>query len=93
MLSAQLSNYHEANHPTTKFVQKYVPGARLLEQIGPELIYVLPTNSSSTGTTTKRFEVFFSELERYMDRMRIKSYGLSDTTLEEVIKLLLLLLC
>ncbi len=84
-------NFHEANHPTTKFVQKYVPGARLLEQIGQELIYVLPTAtaaasaaSAASGSTTKRFELFFSELERYMDKMSIKSYGLSDTTLEEI---------
>ncbi len=86
---SQASNLDEANLPTTKFIQKYVPTARLLEQIGSELIYVLPTSTASRsqsagGKNNKRFELLFSELERYMEKMNIKSYGLSDTTLEEV---------
>ena len=54
---------------------------RLLEQIGSEIIYVLPTEDKNV---VKKFEILFSELDRYKKQMKIKSYGLSDTTLEEV---------
>jgi hypothetical protein len=83
MFLSQPSSVYEANHPTTKFIQKFVPGARLLEQIGSEVIYVLPTAGRDAGST-KHFEVLFTQLERYKQQMKIKSYGLSDTTLEEV---------
>ena len=70
-----------ATYPATKFIQKYVPNARLLEQIGSEVIYVLPTDDP---TVVKKFEQLFTVLDRYMAKLKIKSYGLSDTTLEEV---------
>ena len=63
------------------FIQKYVPNARLLEQIGSEVIYVLPTDDP---VVVKKFEQLFTVLDRYMAKLKIKSYGLSDTTLEEV---------
>ena len=54
----------------------------LHEQIGSEVIYVLPTDDPAV---VKKFEQLFAVLDRYMAKLRIKSYGLSDTTLEEVI--------
>ncbi len=44
---------------------------------------MLPTAGRDAGST-KHFEILFAQLERYKEQMRIKSYGLSDTTLEEV---------
>ena len=58
-----------------------MPNARLLEQIGSEVIYVLPTDDPAV---VKKFEQLFTVLDRYMAKLKIKSYGLSDTTLEEV---------
>ena len=77
----QANREFAATYPATKFIQKYVPNARLLEQIGSEVIYVLPTDDPAV---VKKFEQLFAVLDRYMAKLKIKSYGLSDTTLEEV---------
>ena len=77
----QQANEHAFNYPHTKFIQKWVPSARLLEEIGSEMIYILPTTDP---VVVKKFERLFTELDRYMPKLKIKSYGLSDTTLEEV---------
>ena len=45
------------------------------------MIYVLPTDDPAV---VKKFEQLFTVLDRYMAKLKIKSYGLSDTTLEEV---------
>ena len=82
IIPIQANREFAATYPATKFIQKYVPNARLLEQIGSEVIYVLPTDDPAV---VKKFEQLFAVLDRYMAKLRIKSYGLSDTTLEEVI--------
>ena len=97
---------NKLNYPTTRFLQKFVPSARLLEQIGSEIIYVLPNEDNVKGPggeyrrNYKRresrnfgrfsfiginnFEKLFTELDKSMERLKIRSYGLSDTTLEEI---------
>lgn len=81
VINPSKANEHATNYPITKFIQKYAPSARLLEEIGSEIIYVLPTDDVNT---VKKFEFLFTELDRYMSRLKIRSYGLSDTTLEEI---------
>ena len=87
IIPLQANREFAATYPATKFIQKYVPNARLLEQIGSEVIYVLPTDDPAV---VKKFEQLFAVLDRYMAKLRIKSYGLSDTTLEEVMGIKLL---
>ena len=60
------------------FVTRYVPDAKLIEQRGSELVYVLPLKHMA------KFEVLLSSLEVEKSRLGIRSYGVSDTTLEEV---------
>ena len=62
----------------TKFITRYVENAQLIEFIGSEVIYVLPQEKN------RDFEAFFQALDAKMDALQIKSYGLSDTTLEEI---------
>ncbi len=81
VINPSKASEYALTYPTTKFIQKYVPSARLLEQFGSEIIYVLPTNDQAV---VKKFEHLFRELDRYMAKLKIKSYGVSDTTLEEV---------
>lgn len=64
----------------TSFVKAYIPSAELIEDIGSELTYVLPTELAGEG----RFQDLFEELDRNLDKLHIGSYGVSDTTLEEV---------
>ena len=53
---------------------------RLIEQRGSELIYVLPPDHMP------RYESLLTALEVESKTLGIRSYGLSDTTLEEVIE-------
>ncbi len=68
----------------TKFVNKYVEDAKLIEHIGSEINYVLPVQDRQGQNLIKDFETFFRALDAKMAQLQIKSYGLSDTTLEEI---------
>ena len=59
---------------------KHVPSARLVEDLGHELTYVLPYESAKAGA----FVELFHEIDDRLTYLGISSYGISDTTLEEV---------
>ncbi|XP_036439062.1 phospholipid-transporting ATPase ABCA1-like isoform X2 [Colossoma macropomum] len=61
-------------------VRRHVPEAEFLEIIGQELVYILPYTGSKDGT----FASLFKELDLERERLGISSYGISDTTLEEI---------
>ncbi|KAM9425735.1 phospholipid-transporting ATPase ABCA1 [Pholidichthys leucotaenia] len=64
----------------SRLVQRHVPGATFLESIGQEITYVLPYTGARDGT----FARLFKQLDRAMARLGLTSYGISDTTLEEI---------
>lgn len=64
----------------SKVIFKHVPEARLVEDLGHELTYVLPHQSAKDGA----FVELFHELDDRLTDLGISSYGISDTTLEEV---------
>ena len=70
-------------YPLTKFIQKHIPTATLVEEIGSDIVFILPTKDSEENPM-KQFEVFFKELDKNLAQLNIATYGLSDTTLEEV---------
>ena len=70
-------------YPLTKFIQKHIPNARLVEEIGSDIVFILPIEDCKE-TAMKQFENLFAELDKNMKKLRITTYGLSDTTLEEV---------
>ncbi|MBN3310240.1 ABCA4 protein, partial [Amia calva] len=61
-------------------IKQYVPEARFLESIGQEITYILPYTGAQNGTFAK----LFKELDLEISNLGITSYGISDTTLEEV---------
>ena len=63
----------------TGFICKYVP-AELKENIGAELTYRLPDDE----VTVSRYEHLFRDLDANLQSLGISSYGISNTTLEEV---------
>uniref|UniRef100_A0A8B9GST9 P-type phospholipid transporter n=1 Tax=Astyanax mexicanus TaxID=7994 RepID=A0A8B9GST9_ASTMX len=65
--------------------QHYVSGARLVEDVGREVVINLPHAASEDGTLA----LFLAELDKRQAEFGIISYGLSDTTLEEVRGLIL----
>uniref|UniRef100_A0A8C4Y7T3 ABC transporter domain-containing protein n=1 Tax=Gopherus evgoodei TaxID=1825980 RepID=A0A8C4Y7T3_9SAUR len=63
-------------------IQKLVPGSRLVEDIGHEVLYVLPYGGAKDGA----FGELFRELDSRLGELGVSSYGISDTTLEEVLQ-------
>ncbi|XP_030224037.1 phospholipid-transporting ATPase ABCA1b [Gadus morhua] len=58
----------------------HVPAARLVEDLGHELTYVLPYSAAKGGA----FVPLFRDLDHRLADLGISSYGVSDTTLEEI---------
>ncbi|GAB1599090.1 hypothetical protein Ahia01_000186200, partial [Argonauta hians] len=65
---------------TLEFISKYIKGPEVSENFNEEATIVLPVDESARGN----FSSFFSDLDDNLHHLGIKSYGISDTTLEEV---------
>lgn len=63
-----------------QLLRRHVPEAVFLESIGQEITYILPYSGARDGT----FALLFQELDAAMSDLGLTSYGISDTTLEEV---------
>ncbi|XP_035203975.1 phospholipid-transporting ATPase ABCA7 isoform X2 [Oxyura jamaicensis] len=61
-------------------IQKLVLGSRLVEDIGHEVLFVLPYSGAKDGA----FGELFQELDAHLGELGISGYGISDTTLEEI---------
>ncbi|XP_054459181.1 phospholipid-transporting ATPase ABCA1 [Anoplopoma fimbria] len=60
--------------------QQHIPGARLVEESGREAVVNLP----QTAAKDSSLGVFLTELDQRLTELGISSYGLSDSTLEEI---------
>ncbi|KAJ8385274.1 hypothetical protein AAFF_G00191510 [Aldrovandia affinis] len=59
---------------------KHVPAARMVEDLGHEITYVLPYEYAKDGA----FVELFHEIDDRLSDLGISSYGVSDTSLEEI---------
>nr|CAD7196497.1 unnamed protein product [Timema douglasi] len=66
----------------TQFIKSFIPVARLHQHRGSELVYVLPSREN-----IEQLEHLLEELDSKMHQLGIHSYGITDTTLEEVCKI------
>uniref|UniRef100_A0A8C1PM87 ABC transporter domain-containing protein n=1 Tax=Cyprinus carpio TaxID=7962 RepID=A0A8C1PM87_CYPCA len=64
----------------SRLVRRHVPEAEFLEVVGQELVYVLPYTGAANGS----FASLFKELDLEKSALAVTSYGISDTSLEEV---------
>ncbi|XP_075306746.1 phospholipid-transporting ATPase ABCA1 [Odontesthes bonariensis] len=64
----------------TQLVRCHVPEAVFLESIGQEITFILPYGGARDGT----FASLFQKLDLAMDDLGLTTYGISDTTLEEI---------
>ncbi|XP_069039700.1 ATP-binding cassette sub-family A member 2 [Lepisosteus oculatus] len=64
----------------TQFIRQFVPQCLLVSDSNTELSYVLPSEAVKKGC----FERLFQALEQSLDNLALTSFGLMDTTLEEV---------
>uniref|UniRef100_UPI0037E9C7B4 phospholipid-transporting ATPase ABCA1 n=1 Tax=Semicossyphus pulcher TaxID=241346 RepID=UPI0037E9C7B4 len=60
--------------------QHHIPGVRLVEESGREAVINLPQAAAKDSS----LGVFLSELDQRLNELGISSYGLSDSTLEEI---------
>lgn len=63
-----------------QIVRRHVPEALFLESVGQEITYILPYGGATDGT----FALLFQVLDLALADLGLTSYGISDTTLEEV---------
>nr|CAD7439812.1 unnamed protein product [Timema bartmani] len=63
----------------TQFIKSFIPVARLHQHRGSELVYVLPSREN-----IEQLEHLLEELDSKMHQLGIVSYGITDTTLEEI---------
>ncbi|KAK2865907.1 hypothetical protein Q7C36_001963 [Tachysurus vachellii] len=83
---AGLGSDHESETTTidisliSNVIFKHVPSARLVEDLGHEITYVLPYEAAKDGA----FVELFHEIDDRLVDLGISSYGISDTTLEEI---------
>lgn len=78
------SDSRNMNSTITNFVQSLCPKAALVEHVGTDLTFHLPKDPKEL---TVPFDQFFRQLDQSLDHLKINTYGLSDTSLEEVLKL------
>ncbi|KAK2902562.1 ATP-binding cassette sub-family A member 2 isoform X1 [Channa argus] len=64
----------------TQFICQFVPSCLLVSDSNTELSYVLPSEAVKKGC----FERLFQALEQSLDTLALTSFGVMDTTLEEV---------
>ncbi|XP_076211852.1 ATP-binding cassette sub-family A member 2 isoform X1 [Aptenodytes patagonicus] len=64
----------------SQFVKKYVASCLLISDTNTELSYILPSEAVKKGC----FERLFQHLEQSLEELDLTSFGLMDTTLEEV---------
>lgn len=57
-----------------------MPGAKLVEDNSMEVCFQIPDSSAKSGCLT----TLFAELEKFCPHLGVSSYGISDTSLEEV---------
>ncbi|XP_007499573.1 phospholipid-transporting ATPase ABCA3-like isoform X1 [Monodelphis domestica] len=62
----------------SELISQHIPNAILESNVGAELAFILPKESSNS------FEALFTELEERQEELGIASYGASVTTMEEV---------
>uniref|UniRef100_A0A3B4AZ28 P-type phospholipid transporter n=1 Tax=Periophthalmus magnuspinnatus TaxID=409849 RepID=A0A3B4AZ28_9GOBI len=81
---AGLGSEHESEAATiaqvSALILGHIPGARLVEDLGHELTYILPYSAAKDGA----FVDLFRALDQNLHQLSISSYGVSDTSLEEI---------
>ena len=65
-------------------VKRYIPNGNIVENVGSDIVFCLPEFDETGVRQRDKFPLLFDELDLKMEQLRVDSYGVSDTTLEEV---------
>ena len=65
-------------------VKQHIPNGSIVENVGSDIVFCLPEFDEAGVRQRDKFPLLFDELDSNMEQLRVDSYGVSDTTLEEV---------
>ena len=65
-------------------VKRHVSNAATVHNVGSDLVFCLPHLDDDGNHQRSKFALLFDELDAMMQRLGFSSYGISDTTMEEV---------
>ena len=74
----QVQSNLKAIENITQFINKRIQGVNMNRSVNGQLSYILAYNQKP------KFEEFFTLFDQNKDMLGVQSYGISDTTLEEV---------
>jgi ATP-binding cassette subfamily A (ABC1) protein 1 len=66
-------------------VKQHIPNGSIVENVGSDIVFCLPEFDEAGVRQRDKFPLLFDELDSNMEQLRVDSYGVSDTTLEEVL--------
>lgn len=67
-----------------QLVKEHVQNAKLVQNVGTDIVFCLPDFSSDGDRQRESFPALFDALDAKLETLGLDSYGVSDTTLEEV---------
>ena len=70
----------KAVESVSNFVKSYIPTAKLVQESRQELSFILP----NSVVKKDGFGDFFAHLEENLDTLGLRSFGITETPLEEV---------
>lgn len=65
-------------------VKQHIANGSIVENVGSDIVFCLPEFDEAGVRQRDKFPLLFDELDLKMEELRVDSYGVSDTTLEEV---------
>ncbi len=69
----------------TNLVKRHIPNGKMVENVGSDVVFCLPEFDGSGLRQRDKFPILFDDLDSNMEQLGVDSYGVSDTTLEEVV--------
>jgi hypothetical protein len=65
-------------------VKQHIPNVNIVENVGSDIVFCLPEFDEAGIRQRDKFPILFDELDLKLEELRVDSYGINDTTLEEV---------
>ncbi|XP_046463654.1 ATP-binding cassette sub-family A member 7-like isoform X2 [Daphnia pulex] len=65
-------------------VKQHIPNVNIVENVGSDIVFCLPEVDEAGVHQRDKFPLLFDELDLKMEELRVDSYGINDTTLEEI---------
>lgn len=65
-------------------VKQHIPNVNIVENVGSDIVFCLPEVDEAGVRQRDKFPLLFDELDLKLEELRVDSYGVSDTTLNNI---------